>query len=106
MVGVSGSREIGFCTTCASTAVASEKDLLPVHHYARAYSHLSLGLRLVCGMQQNVVRRRIRASPTLALTLALAQDSHLIGAGKGVCDEPVLDRELSDQDPGDLRGGG
>ena len=85
--------------------MASEKDLLPVHHYACAYSHLSLGLRLAGGVLQNVVRRSLRASPTLALTLALAQDSHLIGAWEGVLDEPVLDKQLTDQDPGDLCGG-
>ena len=85
--------------------MASEKDLLPVHHFACAYSHLSLGLRLIRGMQQDVVRRRTRASPTLPVTLALAQDSHLIGAWDGVLDEPVLDKQLTDQDPGDLCGG-
>ena len=86
--------------------MASEKDLLPVHHLAVAFSHLSVGQRLTIGPQHTVGRRCVRALPPLAVTLALAQDSHLAGFGKVLRTKSVLDKELSDQYPGDLRGGG
>ena len=85
--------------------MASEKDLLPVHHLAVAGSRRSVGQRYRIGPQHTVSHRRVRALPPLAITLALAQDSHLIGAWDGVVDEPVLDKQLTDQDPGDLCGG-
>ena len=84
--------------------MASEKDLLPVHHLAVAYSQPSVGQRFTIGPQHTVGRRRVRALPPLAITLALAQDSHLAGFREVFRTKSVLDKELSDQDPGDQRG--